>query len=375
MIDTIRLDGRASDLKVGKTGRGYSRVIVNVTDKLFYTAGDDSGETLEISCPFGTQAVADDILDAISGYVYQPYDVNTALIDPTAEIGDAVAIKDTYGGLYAQKTDFGRMIVSSASAPQSEETDNEYPYKTKTERTIAREIANVRADLSVQADEISAKVSETGGDGAAFSWSLTKDGFVLNSNGTTIFKADGTGISVNGEITATSGKIGAGENPFIITENGFYKGVTSLNDTSVTNGVYVGSDGIRIGKKFKVDSAGNLTAASGTFDGTISAKNINYGGNYGELSGAALSSRSVGGGKISKNGVGSSEVTTDINTSLGYADTAHNVFANGAQVANMKATNLSAVNAFSFRGTSVAWKQVVTPTGTISALCWNGSGD
>jgi hypothetical protein len=53
-------------------------------------------------------------------------------------------------------------------------------------------------------------VSETGGnDDKSFSWSLKSDGFALNSNDAPVFICDKGGITVNGNVTAAEGEIGA----------------------------------------------------------------------------------------------------------------------------------------------------------------------
>jgi hypothetical protein len=106
--------------------------------------------------------------------------------------------------------------------------------------------------------------------------------------------------------------------------------------------------GIQLGKNFKVDSAGNLYAYSGTFEGTVTAGNILYGQsadgtkNYGTLNGSALTggtvngtaliNNTIAGGKLKYNTVSTSYTSSGINTSLGWADFANGVF-NGWNIA------------------------------------------
>lgn len=67
----------------------------------------------------------------------------------------------------------------------------------------------------------------------------------------------------NGGLTANSGTIGG----FTIGTSSIYNGMTSLSDTT-HNGVYVGTDGIALGKSsFKVTSAGNASI-KGSIDAT-----------------------------------------------------------------------------------------------------------
>ena len=81
-------------------------------------------------------------------------------------------------------------------------------------------------------------------------------------------------------------------------------GMTSFGDTS-HNGVYVGVDGISLGKgKFKVDASGNLMATSGTFTGSVRAGSIQYGGSNGTFNAAGLSDGSIGSSKYGGGSVG-----------------------------------------------------------------------
>lgn len=275
MSDVVHLDERTVDLDVGKTGNGYSKVILNVTDELFYEAGDDSGDTLEVTCPWGTQAIADSILNSVQGYRYQPYDISQAMIDPSAELGDAVSVgsHDLYGGLYEQKTEFGKMCFASASAPNTEEAESEYPYKPRQERKVERRLATVESELKVQADEISAKVSETGGSDESFSWQLNKDAFILKASNQEVMKVNYEGAHITGKITATEGDIGG----FTISSSAIYSGVASTY-SGTTNGVHLSSSGIRLGSNFKVNSSGSLTATSATLDSCTITGTLMVGG-------------------------------------------------------------------------------------------------
>ena len=100
-----------------------------------------------------------------------------------------------------------------------------------------------------------------------------------------------TGAVISGQITATSGYIG-GTTGWTIKSTYIYNGMTSLNDTT-NNGVYIGTDGIALGKgTFKVTKAGALTATnatitgeitatSGSFTGTVNANDGKIGGDNG----------------------------------------------------------------------------------------------
>ena len=124
-----------------------------------YTAGTDTGYTLTARCPWGTQAMADNLLTALGGYVYQPFTAGGALLNPAAELGDAVYVGGVTSVVYTMDTTFDALYTADISAPQDEEIDHEYPYEPQPERTAARKAATVTAELSVLADTISSKIS------------------------------------------------------------------------------------------------------------------------------------------------------------------------------------------------------------------------
>ena len=325
---------------------GFSKVVITVSDEIEYSSGDDTGRTLTLNCPWGTQEIADNILQSIKGFQYQPMTANGALVDPSAEIGDGISANGVYSGIYSQEIKFNSNLPSDISAPSDEEIDEEFPYKSSQERKVERQNKEIRASLSIQADritqevterqnqvgelratlsvqaqQIEAKVSKEGGNSSSFGWKLTATGWSVYGNGSEKFRIDKDGAYVNGEIRATSGKIGGFD---IQTNYLSYNGQTWGGTNST--GAYIGVNGIQLGRNFKVDMQGNLTAASGTFSGNVNAGNIKYGGSAGYLSGGGLSDYSVGGGKVAGSTLGTRVMSGGIVTSLGYADYANEVF-------------------------------------------------
>lgn len=328
---------------------GYTKVVITASEDVEYSAGVDTGRTLTLECPWGTQAMADNILESIRGFKYQPYTATDAILDPAAELGDGITANNVYGGIYTMSTRFGPQCRATVSAPSEEELDHEYPYVPKQERKVSRSLYNLSSELrvqaglisaevserksdvesingklTVQAGEISAKVNRTGGDASSFGWVLDDSSWTIKANSRDILKATKNGLEVYGKITATSGKIGGFDiqSDYLSYNNQTWGGTN-------TTGIYVGPSGIQLGKNFKVDASGNLTAASGTFSGYVRAGSIQYGGSNGTLSGAALKAGSVyggSGGKIAGNSLSTFNLTGGINTSLGYADYSHGVF-------------------------------------------------
>ena len=294
MSDTVSLNRRVGALDISPVFAPYSRVIINISDDTQISVGDDTGRTYEIDNPQGTRKMANDLLEKFStGFQYQPYSAKGAVLDPSAEIGDGVSIRDIYGGIYNRKLSFTRLMEADISAPGEEEINHEYKFETPAERKYRREMGDVRAtilvqdgritaevneriaqgqefssQLSQQSTEIAAKVSQTGGSNSSFGWSLKASKFSLYAGNKEVFKATSSGITVDGTITAREGYIGNGESGFTIKSSCIYNNISSYGG-SQSKGIYIGTNGIQLGQKFKVSSSGDVYANNMTLTGTL----------------------------------------------------------------------------------------------------------
>ena len=154
------LGRRMMDFTSSPAFQQYSRVTLWVDDNNCYTAGDDSGRTLEADCPWATQEICDDVLARINGYQYVPYTATDAMLDPSAEIGDGVTANGRYSVLASIEPTFDSMFTATVEAPADEELDHEFPYKSSATRAFDRNLAQTRAAITVKADEIMAKVED-----------------------------------------------------------------------------------------------------------------------------------------------------------------------------------------------------------------------
>lgn len=322
--ESFNLLRRVQSLDISPELSGYSRVTIyagqdeNGKDKIF-TSGNDSGTTLEITNEWGTQKQADAILKKIQGWRYQPYKAGGSSIDPSAEIGDAVTISDIYGGIFAKKTTYGKHIRTDLEAPSKEEVEHEFQVQSPTDRQYARFTASVRADLTLKATEIAAKVSKEEGDKtSSFWWRLLSDSWSVGNQNKTIFKVDSSGAEVEGEIRATSGSIGG----FTIEKDRLSYGNLDFGG-EVEGGVYLGPKGIQCGTAasgVRLTASGNLYAENGYFRGSVSAGMIDYGGSYGTFDGDGVSEGSITGNRMVANTISTAYTSNGINTSLDYAD-------------------------------------------------------
>lgn len=145
---------------------------------------------------------------------------------------------------------------------------------TADDAAIANELSAGRVKVSGDITINSGAISIKGGqaeflvdrDGNVTANSVSITGGNLNINDTFEVTNDGIltarGADIQGTIQATEGNIGG----FTIGENAIYHTIPSFTDDSST-GVYLGTDGIKLGSDFKVDNTGKITANSGEIGG------------------------------------------------------------------------------------------------------------
>ena len=379
MAEAFNLLRRVKSLDISPEQPAYSGVVIfagqdEEGNNIEYSAGDRTGTVLEITNEWGSQAQADAIYQKIRGFQYQPYRATGSQLDPSVEIGDAVTVNDTYGGVFKKAISFGRYASTDIEAPSKEEVEHEFQIQSPTNRQYERFTRSVRASLSItaskiaaevedrkaednllratlniHAQEIEARVTKEGGDASSFGWKLTATGWSVYGNGSEIFGVDRSGAYVKGEIRATTGKIGG----FDIKSNYLSCNGQTWGGTNST-GAYIGQSGIQLGKNFRVDMQGNLYASSGTFEGNVNAGNIQYGDSAGYMSGGGISSGSIYGNRLAANTVSTAYTSSGINTSLGYADYANGVFNGYNTASNLSVGTLKMVRGGSLKTVGVS---------------------
>ena len=314
MSDKVYLGQNASDLDYDEKVPKISRVNLAVDIDHIYTSGDDTGRTLEVSCPWGSQAMADSILAKVSGIEYQPYEASDALLDPATEIGDGITLGGVYSVLAQSYVSLDKQCAANISAPYTDEIDDEYPYKTPEQRKTERQLAQTRSLITKTADEI--KLEVQGLDGKYTKLSQTVDGFTFEDESGTVY-IDGGAIKANSvtadKIDATNLKVDAAN----ITGT-LYIGdlvddvglVTENNVTTITNNAI----------KTANISADQITA------GTLDANNISIDGLFAIYYGSRLCGK-IGGMYTVANGAGA--VLTGPGNGAGYVRAS----ASGAKVA------------------------------------------
>lgn len=318
LSEKIFLGSNVGELETGDVPANITRVNLSVDSDHYYTAGDDTGRAIEVTCPWGSQEMANSILASVRGKTYQPYTATDALLDPAAEIGDAVTVGGYYSVIADIFTSFDRASAPTISAPGSDEIDDEYPYESRERRETNRQIAQTRSiisktseeirllvedeineistSFSVQIGEISARVDDA--EGSIEVVVNTIDGLtVTDSSGTTKIK----GSSIETESLKVSsanitGTLTIGQLPSTVAEKGDIPKNTSdlFNDsgyqtatgvTTIVNGTvttdYVNALGISVNA---ANVYGTLKAGSINLNGLMA---VMVGGSiYGYLGGS-----------------------------------------------------------------------------------------
>lgn len=342
----ISVARNAASLTAGKRATEYTKVILHVTDDVSYTVGNDLGLTMEYTHPFGTPEMARNILASISGYQHQSYDATSVLLDPAAQLGDGLDINGIYSGIVTMTSHYGPHFTADTGAPAIQEINQKVQFKSSQERQVERKFLETYAKLAIQADQISAevearksdveqlnsllaiqanqiaaKVSQSGGNPASFAWEMYAAYMRFLANNKEILRLDASGATLNGIINALGGTIGG----FTILSDYLTYNNQKWGGTN-TIGLYLGVNGLQLGRNCKIDMQGNADFTSANIRGTLRAGDLIYGGDAGYLSGSGLESHTVSGNRLQYNTVSTSYTSGGINTSLGYADYANGVF-------------------------------------------------
>ena len=193
MSDSVFVGTKAGGLETSPQFEPISKIILLVDSENYYEAGNDTGRTLEITCPYGTQAMANNLLSSLGGYAYQPATATDALIDPAAELGDAVTVGGIYTVLAQMDTTFDSLMTADIGAPGQEEIESEYPYVSQQQSDINRQIAQTRSEISKTSEEIGLRV-----DGLENQYTQLK----VTIDGVTIEGPGGTTLIDGGKIDA-----------------------------------------------------------------------------------------------------------------------------------------------------------------------------
>lgn len=172
MSDSVYLGLKARQLEDSPTYQPISCVKLTIGGEdangnpIVCQAGNpNSGRTIETSNPLIWDAsigntVAQNILAAVQGYAYKPYQADGAIINPAVEIGDAVEVGDVYSVIADVETTFSPLMSANISAPQGSDIDHEYPYESSENRELMQQLQGLKTSFIVENGRIAAEISD-----------------------------------------------------------------------------------------------------------------------------------------------------------------------------------------------------------------------
>lgn len=136
---SVDLGRRVAKLNYSDPFTAYTGITITSPDSEDkFTAGKDSGRTLEVEIPWASQNMADNLLAQFRGVQHQPFTATGAILDPAAELGDAVTVDGVTGIMYRRNQRFGSLYRADISAPGDEEINHEIPYYPPIQRAVNR---------------------------------------------------------------------------------------------------------------------------------------------------------------------------------------------------------------------------------------------
>ena len=229
-----------SDLYVGERAAGISvppkfdaisKIVLLVDDENYYEAGNDTGRTLEITCPYGTQAMANNLLSSLGGYQYQPVTATDALADPAVELGDSMTVGGAYSVVAQREIDFGLLLPMELAAPGQEEIESEYPYVSQQQSETNRQLAQTRSEIRKTSEEIGLRV-----DGLSDQYTELK----VTVDGVTVTGPDGSTMINGGKVTTDELEVNAANIKGQLTASQINTNGLTVNAANITGSLTVG---------------------------------------------------------------------------------------------------------------------------------------
>ena len=154
-----------------------------------------------------------------------------ALMDPAAELGDAVTIGGVYTILASADTTFDELMAADIGAPGQEEIESEYPYTSRQQTEQQRQLAKARSEIAKNSSSISLLVEGLNGANNSISkLEVSLESISLSvTNGSTSSQIALTvdGVEVSSQNISMNG---------LVTYTGLSSGTTTINGACIKTG-------------------------------------------------------------------------------------------------------------------------------------------
>lgn len=271
-LSNLYVGERAAGISVPPKFDAISKVVLLVDDENYYEAGNGAGRTLELTCPYGTQEMANNILASVSGYQYQPVTATDALADPAVELGDSMTVGGAYSVVAQREIDFSLLLPMELAAPGQEEIESEYPYVSQQQSETDRKIAQTYSEISKTAEEIGLRVQ-----GVENQYAELK----VTVDGVTVTGPDGSTMINGGKVTTDELEVNAANIKGQLTASQINTNGLTVNAANITGSLTVGQLPDSVAEKSDIPTrTSDLTNDSGyqtrsgvvnIIDGTVTA--------------------------------------------------------------------------------------------------------
>lgn len=275
-LGSVTLGNNVAESAPGLETQPITRVeLYNEKGDIVGDAGNETGRTLSAENPDGTPEMAAAILEAVSGFTYKPFEATDALLDPAAEIGDAIECAGVESLLIQTDITFDSLYTANISAPTDDEIEDEYPYISAIQREIRRNYAKTYSLITKASDQI---LLEVGGEidelsSTVNSVRLDMDGITLRVEGAVKSAEDAAAeaeilvseikltldsitLSVENGDTSSMLTLKAGDT-VLSSESITFKGIVTLQGLSTAGATEINGDNITTGnisaERIKVD--------------------------------------------------------------------------------------------------------------------------
>lgn len=263
---------KALSLTEYKKSDPITGVILWVDDNNCYQAGNDTGTVIENDCPYGTQEMANALLQQLSGYEYQGIEANGAVVTPIAELGDGLTINGIYTQLAYQNIRFSTGEVMDVAAPGKNETLHEYQTEGEISKWFSHQIAQTRSEISKTSEEIMLSV-ENEIRGLSSSISVQIDSITSQITG-----LDGQVSTITQTVSGIQSQITGLDNQVSTIDQKVDSISLDVSNGTSSSRIELTVDGVRVSSA-TVEFTGNIIFASDLTDGrtSISGDNIDTG--------------------------------------------------------------------------------------------------
>ena len=244
-----------------------------------YRAGDMDGCVLEIACPYGTQAMAEDLLAQLRGKTYTGYRAENAVTDPAAELGDGVTVGGIYSLLASREVSFGSGHLGQISAPAESDLDHEYAAADSYTRQIGRKLAAARSYIDKKSDEIRLGVEGVAGDVAELAVSVGSLSGTVSDHTGRLSTVEQTAGRLRSDVNGLDSRVSTieqTESDITMSVTGSLGGKASIKLSNGSGGTIDLSTGFREGFA-KEGGAVNINTGKITFNsGTFAVNSDNF---------------------------------------------------------------------------------------------------